>query len=61
MEKQSQPERVSRKTCRGCIYYRTIGGTWRACHDLHDTGEPRGCPIKGCTRRTREGRKRSAS
>lgn len=52
-------EEVSSKTCGGCIYYRNfIRGikTSRACHYLHDTGEPRGCPIKGCTRKRTKGR-----
>lgn len=44
-------ERVSAKTCKGCRYYRNIGGQIKACHYLHDTNEVRGDSISSCTRK----------
>ena len=42
-----------KKRCRGCVYRRPIGnlGSYQACHYMHDTGEPRGCPPEKCDKK----------
>lgn len=45
----------ARKSCRGCVYRRPIGGgkdNYKVCHYLHDTGKPRGCPADHCNKKT---------
>lgn len=46
--------RNERKSCKGCIYRRSLGTTnpnFNVCHYLYDTGEPRGCPADKCTKK----------
>lgn len=46
---------AERKSCRGCVYHRRIGnvGSYKVCHYLIDTGEPRGCPPDKCEKYTK--------
>lgn len=46
---------MNRETCKGCVHYRVFGGDRheKCCHYIIDTGEPRGCPAKKCTRYTK--------
>ena len=43
------------KTCRGCVYYRSLSenspNLQPYCNYLLDTGEPRGCPAKNCNKK----------
>lgn len=47
---------MNRETCKGCVYHRTIGvdRPEKFCHYIIDTGEPRGCSAKNCTRYTKD-------
>lgn len=45
---------MSRKTCQGCVHYRTLGQTPKAgkgCHYFLDTYDQRGCPPEKCTKK----------
>jgi len=45
---------MNRETCKGCVYHRAFGDDRheKYCNYIIDTGEPRGCPAKKCTRYT---------
>jgi hypothetical protein len=47
---------MNRTSCKGCGHYRTYSGNYtkgeRGCHYLLDTGEPRGCPVENCTKKS---------
>jgi len=42
----------ARKTCKGCVYLKPLGGMGRTneqgCHYCYITGNPRGCPADQC-------------
>jgi hypothetical protein len=43
-----------RKTCRGCIYHRQVGGSNRGeyiCHYMIDTGRKRNSPADQCDKK----------
>ncbi len=46
---------MNRETCKGCVHHRALGSDRheKCCHYIIDTGEPRGCPAKKCTRYTK--------
>ena len=51
-----------RKTCKGCIYHRTLSRADRcnwACRYMYDTGKKRGCPASDCTKKKLGKKKRT--
>ena len=42
----------ARKTCKGCVYLKPLGGMGRTneqgCHYCYITGNPSGCPADQC-------------
>ena len=47
------------KTCKGCVYYRSLSenspNLQHYCNYLLDTGEPRRCPAENCKKKTNIG------
>ena len=39
------------ESCKGCVYWRNIGGDIRVCHYMLDTGEKRESPAANCNKR----------